>query len=252
VPLVIAPFERPIFERPIIFELVHTINLAAWRGGTDDPLWLGFAADLRRFLDGERAEPTPVQVARGVQLKLPKRPLIAVLPFTDMAGAAAEDHFVDGMVEEITTALSQFKSLFVITSSTSLTYRGAARDTAKICRELGVRYLIEGSFRRSGDRVRVNIKLLDGLEGEQIWADRFEDSMEDIFELQDRVANTVAGLVDSKLETAELHRAITRPTRSPRRERALLARQRRIPRLESRVVGRSDCADRSGSCTRTR
>ncbi len=148
-------------------------------------------------------------------LKLPAEPSIAVLPFTDMTGGDDDSHFADGMVEEISTALSRFKSLFVIAGQSSLTFRDADRDMARISRELGVRYLLEGSVRRAGGRVRITLKLLDAIDGEQIWADKFEDNLDDVFELQDRVANEVASLIDTTIETAELRRAVNRPTNTP-------------------------------------
>ena len=210
VPVMIEPCSRPV-----MFELVQTADLSDWKGNIADRAWQGLLADVRRIVSGERDQPTPVQIAAGAAFKLPDKPSIAVLPFTDMAGSAAQDYFADGIVEEISTALSAFQTLFVIAGSSSLTFRDPERDPAKICRELGVRYLLEGSVRKSGSRVRITVKLVDGIAGEQIWADKFEDSLDDVFELQDRVARAVAGVIDSSIDTAEVKRALARPTSSP-------------------------------------
>jgi len=211
----LAPVTIERCERPVMFELIQTADLSAWRGNVADRAWLAFLADARRMVAGEQDNPTPVQIAKGATFKLPNKPSIAVLPFTDMAGEGGQDHFADGVVEEISTALSRFQTLFVIAGASSLSYRGAEQDPARICRELGVRYLLEGSVRKAGGKVRITAKLIDGIEGEQIWADRFEDSLEDIFKLQDRVAGAVAGLIDSAIDTAEIRRAVTRPIASP-------------------------------------
>jgi TolB-like protein len=201
-------------ERPIMFELVQTADLSAWKGNVADRAFQVFLADLRRFLAGERPpEPTSLQAAIASAFRLPDKPSIAVLPFAELGGA--DDGFADGVVEEISTALSQFQTLFVIAGSSSLTYRDPNRDPAKVCRELGVRYLLEGSVRRSGERVRITTKLIDGVEGEQVWADKFEDRLDDIFELQDRIAHAVAALIDSTIDTNEVRRAVARPTSSP-------------------------------------
>lgn len=211
----LAPVMIEDCERPIIFELTHTLDLSNWKGNIADPRWQAFAREIARLVAGERTGPEPVRIATAGVMKLPDKPSVAVLPFTDMSGAGPRDYFADGIAEEISTALSHFQSLFVIAGASSLTLRDADRDPAKICRELGVRYLLEGSVRKSGDKVRITTKLVDGIAGEQIWADRFDGALDDVFELQDRVALAVAGHMDSSIDTAELRRAATRPTNSP-------------------------------------
>jgi adenylate cyclase len=143
---------------------------------------------------------------------LPSKPSIAVLPFQNMSGSAEQEYFADGVVEEITTALSRIRWLFVIARNSSFTYKGQAVDTRRVGRELGVRYVLEGSVRRGGDRVRITAQLIDAENGSHLWADHFDGAMEDIFSLQDRVAISVAGVIEPALEAAETNRAVQRPT----------------------------------------
>jgi TolB-like protein len=117
-------------------------------------------------------------------LPLPDKPSIAVLPFANMSGDPEQEYFVDGMVEEIITALSRISWLFVIARNSSFTYKGQAVDVKQIGRELGVRYVLEGSVRKAGGRVRITVQLIDALTGAHLWADRFDGSLEDVFELQ--------------------------------------------------------------------
>ncbi len=121
-------------------------------------------------------------------LPLPDKPSIAVLPFANMSGDPEQEYFADGMVEEIITALSRIRWLFVIARNSSFTYKGQAVDVKQVGRELGVRYVLEGSVRKAGNRVRITAQLIDALTGTHLWADRFDGSLEDVFELQDKVA----------------------------------------------------------------
>ncbi len=147
-------------------------------------------------------------------LELPDRPSIAVLPFANMSGDAEQDYFADGMVEEIITALSRMRWLFVIARNSSFTYRGRSVDVKQVGRELGVRYVLEGSVRKAGERVRIAGRLIDTSSGRQLWADRFEGGLADVFELQDRVTASVVGAVAPRLERAEIDRAQRKPTGS--------------------------------------
>jgi TolB-like protein/class 3 adenylate cyclase len=144
-------------------------------------------------------------------LALPDKPSIAVLPFQNMSGDPEQEYFADGMVEEIITALSRFKSLFVIARNSSFTYKGKAVDIKQVGRELGVRYVLEGSIRRAGQRARITGQLIDAESGSHLWADRFEGALDDIFELQDNVARSVVGAIASRLidasETAAARKA---------------------------------------------
>ncbi len=145
-------------------------------------------------------------------LALPDRPSIAVLPFDNMSGDREQDYFADGMVEEIITALSRFKSLFVIARNSSFAYKNKAIDIKRVGRELGVRYVLEGSVRKAGNRVRITGQLIEAATGNHIWADRFDGELEDIFGLQDKVTSSVVGLIAPRLEQAEFERARHKPT----------------------------------------
>src|SRR5258708_5014984 len=116
------------------------------------------------------------------------KPSIAVLRFANMSGDAEQEYFVDGMVEEIITALSRIRWLFVLARNSSFTYKGQAIDVKQVGRELGVRYVLEGSVRKAGNRVRITGQLIDAATGAHLWADRFDGSLEDVFDLQDKVA----------------------------------------------------------------
>jgi len=140
-------------------------------------------------------------------LPLPDRPSIAVLPFQNMSGDPEQEYFADGIVEEIITALSRFKQLFVIARNSSFTYKGRAVDVKQVGRELGVRYVLEGSVRKTAGRLRITGQLLDATTGVHLWADRFDGVMGDVFDLQDQVSESVVGTITAKLEQAEIERA---------------------------------------------
>jgi adenylate cyclase len=145
-------------------------------------------------------------------LPLPDKPSIAVLPFANMSGDPEQEYFVDGMVEEIITALSRIRWIFVIARNSSFAYKGKVVDVKQVGRELGVRYVLEGSVRKSGGRVRITAQLIDALIGTHLWADRFDGALDDTFELQDKVAINVAGVIEPTLQAAETRRAADRPT----------------------------------------
>ncbi len=154
----------------------------------------------RVLIDGEAQDaPTPPPI--------PDRPSIAVLPFQNMSAETEQQYFADGIVEEIITAMSRFGHLFVIARNSSFAYRGRAVDAKQVGRELGVRYLLEGSVRKAADRVRITGQLIDTATGAHLWADRFDGSLEDIFDLQDQVTASVVGAITPKLEQAEIERA---------------------------------------------
>ena len=165
-------------------------------------------------LDGQssgRARPASSAVKAPV-LALPDKPSIAVLPFQNMSGDPEQEYFADGLVEDIITALSRYKSLFVIARNSSFTYKGRAVDIRQVGRELGVRYVLEGSVRKAGSRLRITGQLIDCSRGFHLWAEKFEGALEEVFELQDRVASGVAGVIDPLLLDMEIKRASDRPT----------------------------------------
>src|SRR5256714_61227 len=145
-------------------------------------------------------------------LPLPDKPSIAVLPFQNMSGDPEQEYFVDGMVEEIITALSRIGWLFVIARNSTFIYKGHAVDVKQVGRELGVRYVLEGSVRKGGNRVRITGQLIDAATGTHLWADRFDGSLEDVFDIQDRVASSVAGVIEPTLQVAETARSVGRAT----------------------------------------
>jgi adenylate cyclase len=143
---------------------------------------------------------------------LSDKPSIAVLPFQNMSDAADQDYFADGMVEEIITALSRIRRLFVIARNSSFAYKGRSVDVRQVGKELGVLYVLEGSIRRVGNRIRIAAQLLDAASGAHLWADRFDGTMEDVFELQDNVASSIATVIEPAVEKEEYRRSLRRPT----------------------------------------
>ena len=145
-------------------------------------------------------------------LPLPDKPSIAVLPFENLSGDPEQEYFADGMVEEIITALSRIRWLFVIARNSSFTYKGQVVNVKQVGRELGVRYVLEGSVRKAGGRMRITAQLIDALSGTHLWADRFDGLLEDIFDVQDKVASSVAGVIEPAVQAAEIARSADRPT----------------------------------------
>jgi adenylate cyclase len=148
---------------------------------------------------------------RAPALALPDKPSIAVLPFQNMSGDPEQEYFADGIVEDIITALSRFKSLFVIARNSSFTYKGKAVDIKQVGRELGVRYVLEGSVRKAGGRVRITGQLIEAATGAHLWAERFDSTLEDIFDLQDKVTTGIVSAVSTRLDQAEIARATRKP-----------------------------------------
>jgi TolB-like protein len=165
---------------------------------------------------GTATAPEVVSPPQSVAATLdhPDRPSVAVLPFQNLSGDAEQEYFADGVVEEITIALAQFRLLYVIARNSSFTYKGQAVDIKKVGRELGVRYVVEGSVRRAGDHLRIAAQLLDASTGTHLWADRFDGTMTNLFELQDLLASNIVGAITPKVEQAEIERAKRKPTES--------------------------------------
>jgi TolB-like protein/DNA-binding SARP family transcriptional activator len=192
----------------------------------------------RRIREGRRsparlaAEPMPLASAAGTPIErgsaisragtrswpdpppVPETPSIVVLPFQNLSGDPEQEYFSDGIVEEITTALSRFRSLFVIARNSAFTYKGRAVDVRQVGRELGVRYLLEGSVRKAANRVRITGQLIDAASAAHLWADRFDGTPEDVFDLQDQVTSSVVGAISPALEPAEIDRVKRKPTES--------------------------------------
>jgi adenylate cyclase len=165
-----------------------------------------------RLVIGSTAPPITAAAAASTELPLPEKPSLVVLPFQNMTGDAEQEYFVDGMVEEVTTAVARLPWLFVIARNSAFTYKGKGIDVKQVARELGVRYVLEGSVRKAGNRVRITGQLIDTATGAHIWANRFDGRLDDIFDLQDQVASSVAGAIEPKLRQSEIARASRKPT----------------------------------------
>jgi TolB-like protein/DNA-binding SARP family transcriptional activator/Tfp pilus assembly protein PilF len=163
---------------------------------------------------GDRSQLSVAEATFADPPSAPDVPSIVVLPFQNLSGDPEQEYFSDGVVEEITTALSRFRSLFVIARNSAFTYKGRAVDVRQVGRELGVRYLLEGSVRKAANRVRITGQLIDATTAAHLWADRFDGTPEDIFELQDHVTASVVGAISPALEQAEIDRAKRKPTES--------------------------------------
>jgi adenylate cyclase len=161
-----------------------------------------------------RVATAPNSVRKPDVLQQPDKPSLAVLPFQNMSGDPEQDYFADGIVEEITTALSRISSLFVIARNSSFAYKGKSPDVRRVGRELGVRYVLEGSVRKAAGQVRIIGQLIDATTGAHLWADRFEGNLIDIFQLQDRVTISVVGAIEPKIRMAEIERALRKTTES--------------------------------------
>jgi adenylate cyclase len=165
-----------------------------------------------RVFDVKMAGETMALTSDFTTPALPDKASIAVLPFANMSGDPEQEYFADGMVEEIITALSRIRWLFVIARNSSFTYKGKSVGVKQVGRELGVRYVLEGSVRKGGNRVRITAQLIEAETGAHLWADRFDGSLEDVFDLQDRVAINVAGVIEPALQAAEVRRSAAHPT----------------------------------------
>ena len=178
-----------------------------------------FVGDVREAQSSDgfsslKTEPATSNEPPAHALALPDKPSIAALPFQNLSGDPEQEYFADGVVEDIITALSRIRWLFVIARNSSFTYKGRAVDVKQVGRELGVRYVLEGSVRKAANRVRITGQLIDATTGAHLWADRFEGTLDDIFELQDQVTASVVGAIAPQLERAEIERAKRKPTES--------------------------------------
>ncbi|MCZ6892623.1 MAG: adenylate/guanylate cyclase domain-containing protein [Gammaproteobacteria bacterium] len=147
-------------------------------------------------------------------LPLPDKPSIAILPFENMSGDPEQEYFADGIVEEITAAISKVQSIFVVSRNSSFAFKGKAMDIKQMSRQLGVRYVLEGSVRKSGNRVRITAQLIDGLDDRHVWAERYDGTLDDIFDLQDQIMESVVGAIEPKLRSSEIERSRRKPTTS--------------------------------------
>ncbi len=194
---------------PLPFNQIQCADMRGWVGDTTAAGWRKVADSIGDLAGGLTGAVSPLA---GAALPLPSKPSIAVMPFANLSGDPEQDYFADGMVVEIVTALSRVRSLFVIASSSTLTFKGGGLAPQQVGRSLGVRYVLEGSVRKSGGRVRIAVQLIDAADGAQIWAQRFDGALDDVFDLQDQVALSVAGVIEPTVVQAEVRRAAAGPT----------------------------------------
>ncbi len=197
---------------------INAVRRAIGDDGAAQRLIRTFTRRGVRFIGAVRDMPDQAAPAAGDGLgpapAAADKPSIAVLPFQNLSGDPEQEYFADGMVEEITTAIARCPGLFVIARNSSHAYKGKGVDVKQVARELGVRYVLEGSVRKAGNRVRIAGQLIDSTTGAHIWVDRFDGILDDIFELQDRVASGVVGAIEPRLRRAEAERAVRKPTAS--------------------------------------
>jgi len=196
---------------------INAVRKAIGDSGEEQRLIRTFPRKGIRFVAAVQSKPSQDLTSNDIQklpLTLPEKPSIAVLPFQNQSGDPEQEYFIDGIVEDIITALSRIRWLFVIARNSSFTFKDRALDVKQVGRELGVRYVLEGSVRRAGNRVRVTAQLIDASTGGHIWGDRFEGALADIFDLQDQITTRVIGAIAPQLEQAEIERAKRKPTES--------------------------------------
>jgi adenylate cyclase len=169
------------------------------------------AEPVHVFLVAGSAAAAPATAAIRTAPPVPDRPSLAVLPFSNLSGDPEQDYFADGMVEDIITALARMGAFFVIARNSSFVYKGKAVDIKQVGRELGVRYVLEGSVRKAGNRIRITGQLIEAENGHHVWADRFEGTLEDVFELQDRITESIVLAIEPSMRRAELERARVKP-----------------------------------------
>ncbi|HWE47950.1 MAG TPA: TIR domain-containing protein [Caulobacteraceae bacterium] len=201
IPAMIAPCDLPI-----VFELTHTAKLTGWSGDVRHPAWTALVADVRRLVDQGRertADVTQPAAPSAAPEAKTDRPLVMVLPFVNMSGDPEQEYFSDGVSEDIITDLSKVAALSVVSRSTAFSFKGRTVAVAELKRTLGVTHILEGSVRRSGARVRITAQLLDAAHDAQIWAERFDRTLDDIFEIQDELAAAIVRALKVQLAPAE-------------------------------------------------
>jgi TolB-like protein len=215
--LIASIWDGRIVSESALSNRINAARTAIGDNGEDQRLIRTVVRKGIRFVGDvdERQEPTLVAAEpQRAYPALPDKPSIAVLPFQSLSGDPEQEYFADGTVEEIITALSRFSSLFVIARNSSFVYKGRAVDVKQAGRELGVRYVLEGSVRKAMNQVRITGQLIDASSGAHLWADHFDGGLENIFDLQDQFTSSVVGAIAPKLERAEIERAKRKPTES--------------------------------------
>jgi TolB-like protein len=215
--LIAAIWNGRIVSESALSNRINAARSAVGDNGEDQRLIRTVVRKGIRFVGDIRERPDPNMVATEQPTgypPLPEKPSIAVLPFQNLSGDPEQEYFADGTVEDIITALSRFSTLFVIARNSSFVYKGRAVDIKQAGRELGVRYVLEGSVRKSTSQVRITGQLIDAATGAHLWADRFDGDLQDVFDLQDRVTASVVGAIVPNVERAEFERVKRKPTES--------------------------------------
>jgi len=196
---------------PLPFNQIQCVDLTEWSGDPNAPGWQKVLGSVRDLV----GRPVEAPIATAVAPVPSSKPSIAVLPFANLSNDPDQDYFADGMVVEIVAALSRFRSLFVIASGSSLALKGKNLSPLQAAHQLGVRYALEGSVRKAGGRVRISVQLVDASDATPVWTQRFEDTLDDVFALQDRVALSAAGVIEPAILYADARRSAARPTENP-------------------------------------
>jgi adenylate cyclase len=219
-PVIIEPCERPI-----MFELTQTADLSHWSGASDDPDWLSLLAEVRRFV-GVRESPQPEAPAAAPRTATDARPSILVLPLINMSGDVEQEYFSDGVSEDIITDLGRVSALSVVSRNTAFSYKGKTIAPRHLAATLGISHVLEGSVRKSGARVRITAQLTDATHDTQVWAERFDRNLDDIFAIQEEISRAIVGALKVRLAPAEKEALERRPTANAEAyELYLLARQ---------------------------
>lgn len=217
-------------ERPIMFELTQTAELSHWRGSADDRVWTAFLADVKRFVEARsdlKLGVEPATLASVAQVKeAAAKPAILILPFVNMSGDAEQEFFSDGVTEDIITDLGRVSALQVVSRNAAFALKGRTIAAAQLAREMKVSHILEGSIRKAGQRVRITATLVEAASDAQVWAERFDRTLDDIFAIQDEISQAIVGALKIKLAPAEKRAMERRETEnSEAYELLLMARQ---------------------------
>lgn len=203
VPVMIEPCRRPI-----MFELTHTADLSAWGGEPTDTRWRSLIDGMRRLIGDVASPAVSAGPSNSGGEEMFRRPAVAVLPFANMSGEAEQEYFVDGITQDIVSALSYWRWFPVIARNSTLAYRQKAVDATEIGQKLAARYLVEGSVRKAGGRIRITAQLVDTSNGHQLWSQRYDRNMTDIFEIQDEITENIVASLEPELQRAEQQRSL--------------------------------------------
>ena len=221
----LAPVMIEPCERPIMFELTQTADLCHWKGEPDDPAWLSLLDEMRRFV-GVRDAPRPAAPAAPPRRTPDARPSILVLPLINMSGDPEQEYFSDGVSEDIITDLGRVSALSVVSRTTAFSYKGKTIAPGQLATVLGITHILEGSVRKSGTRIRITAQLFDAARDTQLWAERYDRTLDDIFAIQEEISQAIVGALKLKLAPAERQAIEQRQTASAEAyELYLLARQ---------------------------